>query len=59
MHECRFVTFRIRLAKTATDSKCRRATKPKAQNERTLSSDARGDDILNRSQLCVSRSDLR
>ena len=43
----------------ATDSKCRRAIKPKAQNLSTLSANARGDDILNRSQLCVWQCHLR
>ena len=49
-------TSRLR---TATDSKCRRAIKPKAQNLSTLSANARGDDILNRSQLCVWQCHLR
>ena len=46
----------------ATDSKCRRAIKPKAQNLSTLSANARGDDILNRSRsacaegTCVNAS---
>jgi len=36
--------------------KCRRANKPKAQKERSLSLFARSDDILNRSQFCVRGS---
>ena len=46
----------------ATDSKCRRAIKPKAQELSTLSANARGDDILNRSRsacaegTCVNAS---
>ena len=46
----------------ATDSKCRRAIKTKAQNLSTLSANARGDDILNRSRsacdegTCVNAS---
>ena len=44
---------------TATDSKRRLATKPKAQDEPDHSLTARGDDVLNRSPSCVRRSRLR
>ena len=46
----------------ATDSKCRRAIKPKAQKLSPLSASSRGDDILNRSRsacdegTCVNAS---
>ena len=55
------LTYRISCI-NATDSKCRRAIKPKAQNLSTLSANARGDDILNRSRsacdegTCVNAS---
>ena len=55
------LTYRISCI-NATDSNCRRAIKPKALKLSTLSANARGDDILNRSRsacdegTCVNAS---